>query len=163
MLAAALLLGMTISTSTPEVLRTEGIAAARPGQVAYLTVYFPEVEMMMLNRTAPNLLSAKTPWGKMQGKPTGVASERKGFEDYYGQVRPVKLKVTVPKSAKPGLYPVQVVANLFVCDIAEKVCVKRDFALRSGIQVLAPGITAPTQPIRLSEDDFKAPKGRFGL
>ncbi|MGX9685987.1 hypothetical protein ACTQ9L_02390 [Deinococcus wulumuqiensis] len=132
---------------------------AQAGQTATLRVDLA-LRDTLLSREAPNLLTLQTPWGQLQTRPSGTAHRDPAYAGYFGQVRPMTLKVKVPAQVRAGRYAAQLTADLFVCDTADKLCTRRTLKLPVQLQV---GKVARPGTLTLKDEHLRPARLRRGL
>ena len=134
----------------------ETVLPARAGQTAALRVDFGARELL-LSREAPNLLTLRTPWGQVTARPAGTAHRDPAYAGYFGQVRPSVLKVKVPAQVTAGRYAAQLSADLFVCDVGDKLCTRRTLKFPVQLQV---GNVARPVTLTLQDEHLRLPRLR---
>lgn len=135
------------------------VLTAQAGQPAALRVNLA-LRDTLLSREAPNLLTLQTPWGQVQARPGGTAHGDPAYAGYFGQVRTTTLKVKVPAQVRAGRYAAQLTADLFVCDVADKLCTRRTLKLPVQLQVSK---VARPGTLTLKDEHLRPARLRRGL
>jgi hypothetical protein len=122
LLAALLLSAVAFAANTGSV--TPGTFYAKPGETANLRFEFKLSQGVLFNRAGSSNISFTNPF---TGKPVELEISKgtvyaKDPADYFESLEPLVAKLSVPSNAKPGVYPVQLEAEMFLCDGVIKVC-----------------------------------------
>jgi hypothetical protein len=122
LLALVAVFGIALATS-PSTIQS-GVFHARAGGEAKLRFEFKFEPDLLFNRAGESTLALRDPWTK---KPLEFKVE-KGTPDktlpneYMSSLEPVTGSIKIPKTAKPGAYPVKLESETFLCNNTIKVC-----------------------------------------
>ncbi len=122
-----------------------GIVYAKPNSVATIKLEVQNAKNVLFNRKGTTTFSLSNPFGKALtlGLPEGV-KDAIDPEVYYSSIKPLEFKINVPKSAKAGIYPLELKLNFYLCDTNIRVCYKETALAKIELRV---GQTGKNMPI----------------
>ena len=100
-----------------------GVGYAKPGEVTVVKLEVRNAPNVLFNRKGTTTFTLSNPFGKAltQGLPTGIKDKTEP-EVYYSSIKPLEFKIKIPKTAKPGVYPLNLEVSFYLCDTNIRVC-----------------------------------------
>jgi hypothetical protein len=124
---------------------TPGAFYAKAGESATLRFEFKLAAGVLFNRAGSSLITVENPFTKkaleleiVKGTPYP-----KEPDDYFETLEPLSGKIAVPAGTKPGVYPVKLSAEMFLCDGVMKVCYRDLTEGKLELRVAQTGKDAP--------------------
>lgn len=102
-----------------------GIVYAKPNTVATIKLEVQNAKNVLFNRKGTTTFNLSNPFGQAitLGLPAGV-KDTTDPEVYYSSIQPLEFKISVPKTAKVGMYPLELKVEFYLCDTNIRVCYK---------------------------------------
>jgi hypothetical protein len=121
-----------------------GVTYARPGEVALVKLEVQNAPNVLFNRKGTTTFQLSNPFGAAltQGLPNGV-KDRTEPDVYYSSLKPLEFKLKVPKTAKPGVYPLSLEVSFYLCDTNLRVCYAEKALAKAELRVGKIGKAAP--------------------
>ena len=100
-----------------------GISYAKPGEVAIVKLEVQNAPNVLFNRKGTTMFTLSNPFGKAltQGLPAGIKDKTEP-DVYYSSIKPLEFKLKIPKTAKPGVYLLNLEVSFYLCDNNIRVC-----------------------------------------
>lgn len=133
-------LGMVFALSSS----TAGVVYAKPNTVATIKLEVQNAKNVLFNRKGTTTFSLSNPFGKTVtlGLPAGV-KDTIDPEVYYSSIKPLTFKISVPKTAKAGMYPLELKIDFYLCDTNIRVCYKETALAKIELRVGQTGKNTP--------------------
>jgi hypothetical protein len=133
-------LGMVYALSSSNA----GIIYAKPNSVAVVKLEVLNAKNVLFNRKGTTTFSLSNPFGKAVtlGLPAGIKDSTEP-EAYYSSIKPLLFKISVPKSAKAGIYPLELKVDFYLCDTNVRVCYKETALAKAELRVGQTGKNTP--------------------
>lgn len=114
---------------------SQGVSHAQPGGVAIIKLELKPDPDVLLNRLGPSRIRVSNPFGKPLEAEVPKGTPWPQEPNAYDQaVPPLTFRLNLPNKAKPGVYPVRLEAELFLCDAVKHVCYRAN--LTSTVTIL---------------------------
>lgn len=125
-------LGMVFALSSSKA----GVIYAKPNTVATVKLEVQNAKNVLFNRKGTTTFSLSNPFGKavILGLPAGV-KDAIDPEVYYSSIKPLAFKINVPKTAKAGIYPLELKVDFYLCDTNIRVCYKETALAKAELRV----------------------------
>jgi hypothetical protein len=133
-------LGMVYALSSSNA----GIVYAKPNSVALVKLEVQNAKNVLFNRKGTTTFSLSNPFGKALtlGLPAGVKDTTEP-EVYYSSIKPLEFKIPIPKTAKAGIYPLELKVDFYLCDTNVRVCYKETALAKAELRVGQTGKNTP--------------------
>lgn len=114
----------------------KGLAFALPGTNAFLKLEVLNAPNVLFNRKGTTTFKLSHPFGKtlIQGLPNGTPDKTEP-DVYYSSLKPLEFKIPIPKNAKPGVYPVKLEIEFYLCDTNIRVCYKESSSAKAELYI----------------------------
>jgi hypothetical protein len=121
-----------------------GIVYAKPNTVATIKLEVQNAKNVLFNRRGTTTFSLSNPFGKTitTGLPAGIKDTTEP-EVYYSSIKPLEFKISVPKTAKAGIYPLELKVEFYLCDTNLRVCYKETALAKAELRVGQIGKNTP--------------------
>ncbi len=133
-------LGLALALSSSNA----GVVYARPNTVATVKLEVQNAKNVLFNRKGTTTFSLSNPFGKalILGLPGGV-KDTIDPEVYYSSIKPLLFNINVPKTAKAGIYPLELKVDFYLCDTNVRVCYKEAALAKAELRVGQTGKSTP--------------------
>ncbi len=101
-----------------------GVFHARAGAEAKLRFEFKFEPNLLFNRAGESTITFENPWTKksFEFKVEKGTPDKTLPNEYLSSLEPVTSALKIPKTVKPGAYPIKLESTTFLCDNNTKVC-----------------------------------------
>ncbi len=133
-------LGMVFALSSSNA----GMVYAKPNSVAVVKLEVQNAKNLLFNRKGTTTFSLSNPFGKAitLGLPTGIKDSTEP-DVYYSSIKPLEFKIAIPKTAKAGIYPLELNVDFYLCDTNVRVCYKESALAKIELRVGQTGKNTP--------------------
>jgi hypothetical protein len=133
-------LGLAFALSSSSV----GIVYAKPNTVATIKLEVQNAKNVLFNRKGTTTFSLSNPFGKniTAGLPAGM-EDTIDPKVYYSSIKPLEFKISIPKTAKAGIYPLKLEVEFYLCDTNLRVCYKETALAKAELRVGQTGKSTP--------------------
>lgn len=134
------------STLGSDAVQTSGVVYAQPGQTVTLILHIDNPEEVLINKDAPTRLTLTTPFQKLTLTEKDIKGPDADYEPetYFARLDPLKFQLTVPKTFKKGRYPLDLNADLFMCNKNVGLCFMKTVQVKGELHV---GFKGQSQPM----------------
>jgi hypothetical protein len=127
-------LGMVFALSSSNA----GMVYAKPNSVAVVKLEVQNAKNLLFNRKGTTTFSLSNPFGL----PTGIKDSTEP-DVYYSSIKPLEFKIAIPKTAKAGIYPLELNVDFYLCDTNVRVCYKESALAKIELRVGQTGKNTP--------------------
>ena len=133
-------LGVALALSSS----TVGVVYAKPNTVVTVKLEVQNAKNVLFNRKGTTTFKLSNPFGQAitLGLPAGVKDEIDP-EVYYSSIKPLEFNISVPKTAKAGIYPLKLEVDFYLCDTNIRVCYKETALAKAELRVGQTGASTP--------------------
>ena len=135
----AILFALGVALAAPN--NTSGLSFAQPGTAALVQLELRPVDGVIFNRLGPSAVRLENPFKPSETLSVGLNGTPWAGdpEHYFGTVKPLEFRLTVPSNTKPGTYPLKLEAELYLCNSAIRVCFRSLFKALAELRVGSSG------------------------
>jgi hypothetical protein len=114
----------------------QGLVFALAGTNAILKLEVLNAPNVLFNRKGITTFKLSHPFGKplTQGLPNGTPDKTEP-DVYYSSLKPLEFKIPIPKKTKPGVYPVKLEIDFYLCDTNIRVCYKESSSAKAELHI----------------------------
>ena len=133
-------LGVALALSSS----TVGVVYAKPNTVVTVKLEVQNAKNVLFNRKGTTTFKLSNPFGQAisLGLPAGV-KDAIDPEVYYSSIKPLEFNISVPKTAKAGIYPLKLEVDFYLCDTNIRVCYKETALAKAELRVGQTGASTP--------------------
>jgi hypothetical protein len=133
-------LGMAFALSSSNT----GVIFAKPNTVVIVKLEVLNAKNVLFNRKGTTAFKLSNPFGKSisLGLPAGIKDTTEP-EVYYSSIKPLEFKISIPKTAKAGIYPLKLEVDFYLCDTNVRVCYKETALAKAELRVGQTGKNTP--------------------
>ena len=133
-------LGVALALSSSNV----GVVYAKPNTVVTVKLEVQNAKNVLFNRKGTTTFKLSNPFGQAisLGLPAGV-KDAIDPEVYYSSIKPLAFNISVPKTAKAGIYPLKLEVDFYLCDTNIRVCYKETALAKAELRVGQTGASTP--------------------